>query len=175
MVRSLSGYVASRIYFITVGDYLKSAGMEPNIVNSLLVRTGAATAAGLAVALAAPYPSLAAARGREVAVTVRPSTSLAETARVEVSGDGLDPEDTYYAQQCGAVEEGEPSCDQGNRVRITPDGNGAFRVALTVHRRFEAASGDRPRVAVDCAQVGCTVGVGDEDGEDAGSVPVSFR
>ncbi|MFD0692212.1 enediyne antibiotic chromoprotein [Actinomadura fibrosa] len=150
-------------------------------MKSLLARSVAVASVGLGLALAAQAPSTAAeARApkpsmKEATIEVNPATDLPSTAAVGVSGRGLDPEYTYYAQECGVrIASNDWACDPNTRVEIEPGKGGAFSTPLTVHSRFTGVMGNGEMFDLDCHLARCIVGVAALDGGDATSAPISF-
>ncbi|WP_018656318.1 enediyne antibiotic chromoprotein [Actinomadura flavalba] len=143
-----------------------------------LVRPGAVLVLGLASVLSAPLPSSAAeARAAQLVITANPSTGLASSTAVGVGGRGLNPQYTYYAQQCGVINEatGEWACDPNTRVRLTPDEGGAFSTPLSVRKHFEGVRGNGEYHSIHCGRIQCVVGVAATDGGDATTAPLEFR
>jgi LPXTG-motif cell wall-anchored protein len=103
------------------------------------------------------------------AVTVTPSTDLADPAVVTVTASGLSPHGFAAVAVCAA---GTSHCDPEADTYVDVDPQGAAGpVTLGVAGTFTAGDG----TAVDCrADPGCAVVVRDELGGRSGSAPLSF-
>jgi hypothetical protein len=90
-----------------------------------------------------------------VAVTVEPSTGLADGQTVQVEGANLTPREEAFAFQCAAddpVDQNTP-CAYDDLVRGVPDVDGTIVLPLVLKRVFTSPTGQ----AVDCGPPGSCV------------------
>lgn len=134
--------------------------------------------AAIVAALAVAYLMLATtpASAQAIVVTVTPSTGLSDGQAVTVSGTGLEPNTVYHAAQCVAIDPATVVCNTPDVTDVTSGGDGTATTSLTVRRTFNGTIGigGPPWGPVDCTEVQCFVGLGDDSGNGGGSL-ISFQ
>ncbi|MFD1147843.1 enediyne antibiotic chromoprotein [Saccharothrix hoggarensis] len=109
------------------------------------------------------------------ALTVTPSSGLADGATVQVSATGLQAGTTYDVGECAWVEAGVLACAPETFTRATANSAGSLDSPLTVRKTFTGVLFDGTTWGtVDCTTVQCSVGVSDAAGNGPGGVPISF-
>ncbi|WP_433241287.1 enediyne antibiotic chromoprotein [Streptosporangium sp. CA-135522] len=140
------------------------------------IGVAAALALGLATAFQSAAGAAVPAAASAAAVSLTPSTNLADGDTVAVSATGLSPNTVYHVGQCAFVQSGAIACNQPQSVDVTTDANGAATTSIVVRRTFQGLAGSEgtPAGTVDCAAVACSIGLGTSAGQGAGA-GISFK
>lgn len=141
---------------------------------SMKLATRMGVIAGLALGLTSVLPSVASA-GVTVApaVTVSPSTGIADGAEISVIASGLRANTSYHVGQCAVVDFSNftLACNAADSLDVTTDADGNVSTAITVRRVYDGVVGaeGRPWGEIDCTDVDCGIGLADETGAGAGA------
>lgn len=129
----------------------------------------AATASPTSVGSTGPGAIVAAA-----AITVTPSTNLADGARVNVSGTGLKAGSVYHVGECAVVAANTYACNDATDVNVTASASGTAATPLTVRSSFTGTTSTGSVHAINCKTVSCVVAVFN-DTFDGGAKALSFK
>ena len=141
---------------------------------SIKVVTRMGVVAGLALGLTSALPSGAFASVTAApAVTVSPSTGLADGAEVAVVATGLEADTSYHVGQCAVVDFSTftLACNAADSFDVTSDADGNVNTAITVRRVYDGVVGaeQEPWGPVDCTVYSCGIGLADSTGAGAGA------
>jgi neocarzinostatin family protein len=111
------------------------------------------------------------------ALTVDPSTGLADGQTVTVTGTGFSANAEIGMAECEPGAGGESDCDLSNVLIVESDGNGDFSTPFTVNRILSIDSDDSEfPTQIDCAQTTCLLGAGViSDQTISALAPLSFN
>ncbi|MCT2586809.1 enediyne antibiotic chromoprotein [Actinophytocola gossypii] len=145
--------------------------MAINNARRFAAKLGAAAAIAVGVGLGAP--ALASAEPAAPQISASPSSGLAATQTITVTGSGLPGSDTFNVGQCVSLSPTDLACDFSTSLQVDSSASGTLSTPLTVNRAFTATSGSGATVAVDCTVDDCVVGVYNASFV-GGSVAISF-
>jgi hypothetical protein len=133
----------------------------------LLAKASVIAGMGVGLTLAA-----GAAANASTAISVSPSSGLANNQVVTVSGSGLTAGNVYHIGECAAVSSTSYACGSNN-ADVTANSSGSLSTSLKVLKTFTGTAADGSTAAIDCSKVQCVIGVYDSS-FGGGSANISF-
>jgi hypothetical protein len=139
-----------------------------------IISLAATTTMASALLLSAPVSAFAADEA-VLAAEVTPSTGLSDGQEVTATATGAVPGELISVGQCAKLGE-QLACDPTHFLARNADENGAVAGSIVVSVRYEGVdpTTGTPVGTVDCATVGCFIGVASEDFSRRTTVPISF-